>query len=159
LRFGVNSTIGLLGVFDPATSMGLEGHEEDFGQTLGRYGAKPGPYIMLPLLGPSSVRDAFGSVVDIGLDPLTYAQFDGDTTLRVVRTGGGLITARTDSLEAIGNLRETSRDSYVTLRGLYLQTRNSLIRNGQTRAEDLPDFGDPLPEADDISPPTEPTAP
>lgn len=150
LRFGINTTVGVLGLFDPASAMGLQRHEEDFGQTLGRYGAKPGPYLMLPLLGPSSVRDVVGSVVDVGLDPLTYAQFDGDTALRVTRGGASLVTARTDSLEAVANVRETSNDPYVTLRTVYAQTRNSLIRNGQTRAEDLPDFGDPLPEADAV---------
>jgi phospholipid-binding lipoprotein MlaA len=147
LRFGLNTTIGVLGLFDPAKSMGIERHEEDFGQTLGKYGAKPGPYLMLPLLGPSSVRDAFGTIVDIGMDPLTYAQFDGDTAFRATRTVAAIVTARTDSLETVANLRATSPDTYVTLRTAYAQSRRSLIRNGQDRVEDLPDFGDPLLEA------------
>jgi phospholipid-binding lipoprotein MlaA len=154
LRFGLNTTVGLLGLFDPAKSLGLERHDEDFGQTLGRYGAKPGPYLMLPILGPSSIRDAFGAIVDVGLDPLTYAQFDGDTAFRITRTGASLITARTDSLETVANLRASSTDSYVTLRTAYAQARRSLIRNGQDSAEDLPDFGDPLPD-DEASGPTE----
>jgi phospholipid-binding lipoprotein MlaA len=156
LRFGINSTIGILGLFDPAKVLGLERHAEDFGQTLGRYGARPGPYLMLPILGPSSVRDAFGSIVDIGLDPLTYAQFDGDTTLRITRGAATLVTARTDSLETVANLRATSPDSYVTLRSAYAQSRASMIRNGQETAADLPDFGDPLPdEAGAVLAPTE----
>lgn len=158
LRFGVNTTIGVLGLFDPAKTIGLERHEEDFGQTLGRYGAKPGPYLMLPLLGPSSLRDAFGSVVDIGIDPLTYARFDGDTALRVTRTGASLVTARTDSLEAVANLRATSTDPYVTLRTAYDQSRRGLIRNGQVGAEDLPDFGAPLIDPDESSAGTEASA-
>ncbi len=147
LRFGINSTIGILGLFDPAKSIGLERHSEDFGQTLGRYGARTGPYLMLPLLGPSSVRDAFGSIVDIGLDPLTYAQFEGDTAFRITRGVAGVVTARTDSLESVANLRATSPDPYVALRSAYAQSRASLIRNGQPTAADLPDFGDPLPDA------------
>ncbi len=130
-----NTTIGILGLFDPAKSLGLERHEEDFGQTLGRYGAKPGPYLMLPILGPSSVRDAFGSIVDAGLDPFNYAQFDGDTAFRITRAGATLITARTDNLETVANLRATSPDTYVTLRTAYAQSRRSLIRNGQDSAE------------------------
>lgn len=156
LRFGINSTIGILGLFDPAKVIGLERHTEDFGQTLGRYGAHSGPYLMLPLLGPSSVRDAVGSVVDIGLDPLTYAQFDGDTSLRITRGVATLVTARTDSLETVANLRATSPDPYVTLRSAYAQSRASMIRNGQETAADLPDFGDPLPEETGaVSAPTE----
>jgi phospholipid-binding lipoprotein MlaA len=151
LRFGLNSTIGVLGLFDPAKSIGLERHEEDFGQTLGRYGAKPGPYLMLPILGPSSARDAFGLIVDRGLDPFTYGQFDGDTAFRVTRAGAALVTARTDSLETIADLRATSPDSYVTLRTAYAQSRRSLIRNGQDSVEDLPDFGDPLIDAGEPS--------
>ena len=160
LRFGINSTIGILGLFDPAKVIGLERHAEDFGQTLGRYGARSGPYLMLPILGPSSVRDAFGSIVDIGLDPLTYAQFDGDTTLRITRGVANLVTARTDSLETVANLRATSTDPYVTLRSAYAQSRASMIRNGRDTAADLPDFGDPLPdEAGAVTAPTESPTP
>ncbi|MES1203597.1 MAG: hypothetical protein ABUS57_19345, partial [Pseudomonadota bacterium] len=72
------------------------------------------------------------------------ARFDGDTAFRYTRAGAALVTARTDSLEAVANLRATSRDSYVTLRTAYAQSRRSLIRNGQDSAEDLPDFGEPL---------------
>ena len=146
LRFGINTTIGIVGLFDVAKGMGLERHNEDFGQTLGRWGASPGPYLMLPFMGPSTVRDAVGAVVDIGFDPLTYAEFDGDDTLRVARVTGDLITARTDSLEAVDNLRATSPDPYVTLRSLYSQARESEIRNGLQNAEDLPDFGDAMDE-------------
>jgi phospholipid-binding lipoprotein MlaA len=159
LRFGLNTTIGILGLFDPAKALGLERHDEDFGQTLGKYGAKPGPYIMLPILGPSSLRDAVGSIVDLGLDPLTYARFDGDTALRYTRAGAALITARTDSLEAVANLRATSPDSYVTLRTAYAQSRRSLIRNGQDSAEDLPDFGAPLLDGVEPSAATETPTP
>jgi phospholipid-binding lipoprotein MlaA len=144
LRFGINTTIGILGVFDAAKAVGLERHNEDFGQTLGRYGAKPGPYLMLPLLGPSSVRDAIGKVADMGMDPLTYARFDGDTELRAARVGASLITGRTDSLEAADTLRRTSTDPYVTLRTLYGLARDSEIRNGLQNVQDLPDFGDPM---------------
>jgi phospholipid-binding lipoprotein MlaA len=157
-RFGVNTTIGIVGLFDPAKKMGLGGHSEDFGQTLGRYGAKPGPYVMLPLLGPSTLRDSFGGLVDMGLDPLTYAKYDGDDAVRVARTIGGVATARTDALDAVSNLRATSPDAYVTLRSLYSQARESEIRNGQQNVEDLPDFGDPMDEPGGTTATTESSA-
>ncbi|CAN0499747.1 unnamed protein product, partial [Phaeothamnion confervicola] len=71
-RFLVNSTIGIGGLFDPATSMGLKQHEEDLGQTFGTWGAKEGAYLMLPLMGPSSFRDIGSPVMDMFLNPLTY---------------------------------------------------------------------------------------
>lgn len=144
LRFGINTTVGILGLFDAAKVVGLEKHTEDFGQTLGRYGAKPGPYLMLPILGPSSIRDAIGSIADVGMDPFTYARFNGDTEFRVARVGASLVTARTDSLEAVANLRTTSTDPYVTLRTLYGLARDSEIKNGLQNVQDLPDFGDPM---------------
>src|SRR5262249_39950823 len=85
-RFGVNSTVGFLGVGDPAESLGLEVHDEDFGQTLGRWGVGTGPYLFIPVLGPTNLRDGAGSLVDIALDPLTWAHFKNDDAVRVTRT-------------------------------------------------------------------------
>jgi phospholipid-binding lipoprotein MlaA len=143
-RFGINTTVGILGLFDAAYAMGLPRHSEDFGQTIGRYGGKPGPYLMLPILGPSTTRDAFGSLVDLGLDPLHYGDYDGKTTLLVTRAAASLVTSRTDALDAAESLRATSTDPYVTLRTIYGLSRQSEIRNGQQNVQDLPDFGDPM---------------
>ncbi|MGE3303825.1 MAG: MlaA family lipoprotein [Hyphomonadaceae bacterium] len=145
LRFGVNTTVGILGVFDAAAPMGLERHVEDFGQTTGVWGAAPGPYLMLPLLGPSNVRDAFSRIVDIALDPITYASFPGSPAVKGARVSLDLVTQRTDSIEAAEDLRRTS-DPYVTMRTAYAQARRSAIRNGQESVEDLPDFVDTLPD-------------
>lgn len=143
-RFGINTTVGILGLFDAASAMGIPKHSEDFGQTLGRYGAKPGPYVMLPILGPSTVRDSFGSLVDIGLDPLNHLEYDDKTAFLATRAGASLLTTRTDALEAAESLRATSTDPYVTLRTIYGLSRQSEIRNGQQNVQDLPDFGDPM---------------
>src|SRR5215813_1840182 len=74
-RFGVNTTVGILGFCDPAQSMGLPDHDEDFGQTLAVWGVKSGPYFFVPLLGPTSLRDGVGRIVDLGIDPLTWAHY------------------------------------------------------------------------------------
>ncbi|MBT9444153.1 MAG: VacJ family lipoprotein [Hyphomonadaceae bacterium] len=139
-RFGINSTIGIAGIFDVASTMGLEKHNEDFGQTLGRWGLAAGPYLVLPLLGPSSVRDATGSVVDVALNPINYAQFDGDDAFRVSRTVVGAIDAREGALDAVQNLRESSIDPYVSIRTTYGILRESAVRNGLTNVQDLPEF-------------------
>src|SRR5262249_8565075 len=73
-RFLLNTTVGLGGLFDPASAAGMERNEEDFGQTLGKWGVKPGPYLMLPFLGPSTVRDTVAKPVDSYTSPLTYLQ-------------------------------------------------------------------------------------
>lgn len=139
-RFGINSTIGVAGVFDVASTMGLERHNEDFGQTLGRWGVGSGPYLVLPLLGPSSIRDAAGSAVDVALNPINYAKFDGDDAFRVSRTVIGVIDAREGALDAVESIRETSIDPYVSVRTTYSILRESAVRNGQTNVQDLPEF-------------------
>ncbi len=139
-RFGINSTIGVAGIFDVASTIGLERHSEDFGQTLGRWGVGPGPYLVLPLLGPSSVRDAVGSATDVALNPITYAQFDGDDAFRVSRAAISAVDAREGALDAVQSLRETSIDPYVSVRTTYSILRESAVRNGQTNVQDLPEF-------------------
>jgi phospholipid-binding lipoprotein MlaA len=130
-RFALNTTVGVGGLFDVGKSAGVEGHDEDFGQTLAVWGFSSGPYLMLPLLGPSTVRDATGRVVDIAIDPITYADFRHDDTARAVRFGADLLTQRTDAIEAIESIRETSLDPYVSTRSAYFQARASAIRNGE----------------------------
>jgi phospholipid-binding lipoprotein MlaA len=133
VRFLVNSTLGLAGLFDVAGSWGYEYHEEDFGQTLGVYGAGPGPYLVLPLFGPSSVRDAIGLGVDTLLDPWPYvldaADVEKDTEILLGRRIAGGVDLRARNLETVADLKRDSVDFYARIRSLYLQNRRSLIND------------------------------
>lgn len=139
-RILVNSTIGILGILDVATHMGLEKHNEDFGQTLGYWGLDSGPYLVLPFLGPSSFRDTFGLAVDAQIDPvLNYddvSERNGALALRI-------IDSRSRTLDAGNLLDEAALDPYEFLRDAYLQRRESLVRdgNGGRRYDDAEDFG------------------
>lgn len=150
-RFGVNTTIGVLGLFDPATGMGLERHDEDFGQTLAVWGVDSGPYLFIPVLGPTNVRDGFGRIIDIAFDPFTYAEFDGDDAFRVTRTVVGGISTRESLLETVDDIRATSTDPYTTYRSSYDLLRESSIRNGPADVQDLPDF-DEIPTYEEPAP-------
>lgn len=144
-RFGINSTIGIGGVFDPATTMGIERHDEDFGQTLGRWGVPSGPYLFVPLLGPTNVRDGVGVGVDMALDPINYAEFEGDDAFRITRSALGALSARENVLETIEDIRNDSLDPYVTIRTSYGLWRYSAIQNGRRDVQDLPEF-EAIPE-------------
>ena len=131
-RFVVNSTVGVVGLFDVAEHWGLEANEgEDFGQTLAVWGVPSGPYVVLPLLGPSTVRDVPGRVVDVYTDPMYY--IDHDPT-RYIFVFSDLVQSRASLLEAESLLKG---DRYVLLRDAYLQRREYLINDGEL--ED--DFG------------------
>ena len=128
-RFLVNSTIGILGLFDVATDAGLEKNKEDFGQTLGVWGVPSGPYVVLPLFGPSSVRDTAGLAVDLKTDfilnsnQLNHDQKVGSTVLRVVNQ-------RANLLNASQLLEDAAFDKYSFLRDSYLQRRNNQVYDG-----------------------------
>ena len=142
-RFVVNSTIGLVGLFDPATSFGMKRTEEDFGQTLGTWGVKPGPYLVLPFLGSSDPRDLFGTIADYGLNPFTYTQFDGANALRISSFVLGGLSARESAIETIDSVRQTQLDPYITLRRFYVRNRAAAVRNAATvtnPVEDVPDY-------------------
>ncbi|HEY3699257.1 MAG TPA: VacJ family lipoprotein [Spongiibacteraceae bacterium] len=124
-RFIVNSTVGLLGFFDVANKMGLQVHEEDFGQTLGYWGVHAGPYLVVPLLGPRTVRDGFGSVADAYSDPIPYAIDYVPTRNEVL--GARVIDTRAQLLKAE---ELVSGDRYIFLRDAYLQRRQFLINDG-----------------------------
>jgi phospholipid-binding lipoprotein MlaA len=127
-RFLLNSTVGFLGMFDVAAEgAGLEGHKEDFGQTLAVWGMEEGPYIMLPMYGPSNPRDAIGLVADIFMDPFTYV-FDSGTGM--ARFGVTAVSRRADFIEGLEAVEKTSVDFYAALRNLYRENRNKDIRNG-----------------------------
>ncbi len=147
-RFFINSTIGILGLFDPAAEMGLARRDEDFGQTMGHYGVGPGFYIVLPILGPSSLRDAAGNFVDYYLDPLNhYAENTDRGYITISRTVARGIDARSRTIETLDEIERTSIDFYATIRSLYHQRRQSDIRNGTTPS--LPKLDLTSDDADD----------
>ena len=134
-RFMVNSTIGILGVIDIATEMGLEGHDEDFGQTLAVWGMLEGPYVVLPLFGPSNPRDTIGIVVDFLVDPFNLWASNSNRDFAVfARTGSRAVDLRAIHMEALDSLEKTSLDYYATLRSLYRQRRADEISNGKGSA-------------------------
>jgi phospholipid-binding lipoprotein MlaA len=131
-RFAFNSTIGLFGINDVASEAGLEKHNEDFGQTFGRWGSPSGAYLVWPFFGSSTVRDTAGGLVDFYLDPVWRKQSEG------VRWGAGLLRAtslRADLLDASRILEEAALDKYVFQRDAYLQRRRGLIYDGKPPRE------------------------
>lgn len=151
-RFATNSTIGLGGLFNPAEKAGFPRHYSDFGQTLGRYGVGPGPYIFVPGLGPSTLRDLSGRFADVALDPVNYVRYDGDLAVRIIRPTVFALETRAFFDTEIRELDRTATDPYVTLRSAYLQSRASMVRRGEVDVEALPSF-------DTEAPAMEPTAP
>ena len=123
----MNSTVGLLGLLDVATPIGLTRQREDFGQTLGRWGFGSGPYVVLPILGPSSVRDSFGLAVDIGLDPLFYVK---DDDWRLGLLGLRVVDQRASFLEIERTLKTIEVDPYLFTRDAYLARRRSFVFDG-----------------------------
>src|SRR4051812_45636216 len=131
-RFAFNSTIGLLGIHDVASEMGIEKHNEDFGQTFGRWGVGSGPYLILPFLGSSTLRDAAGTGVDWYVAPLQYAR---PIALRNSLYGVYLVNTRAELLEASNILEQAALDRYTFQRDAYLQRRRSLIYDGSPPRE------------------------
>ncbi len=130
MRMLINSTVGVAGVFDVATDWGYPERDADFGVTLALWGIPEGPFLFLPVLGPSNPRDATGFGVDIGLDPLTYiGQGATVTALQVGRTGLAAIDARAAVLDDVDKIKQTALDPYATFRSLYRQHRRSEIDN------------------------------
>ncbi len=135
-RFVVNSTVGLLGCFDPARQMGLEKHSEDFGQTLGRWGAGSGPYLVVPIFGPSTLRDAIGIYgVEPYLDVNFYMQ---NVRIRNSILAARVINQRAELLDADDLVSGAALDKYRFIRDGYLQRRRSLVYDGN-----------PPPDSDD----------
>ena len=131
-RFITNSTVGIGGIFDIASTFGMDRHTEDFGQTLGYYGVPEGPYLVLPLIGPAPPRDALGRVVDYFLDPITYLGKNSDRWEWVPPTRFALeaIDFRSRNFDQIDEIERTSIDLYATVRSAYRQSRKDDIRDG-----------------------------
>lgn len=133
-RFAINSTVGLLGIWDPADIwFGIPGHTEDFGQTMATWGAGEGPFLMLPLLGPSNPRDLLGLAVDSAADPFNwYARNIDEDTFIYVRQGLTVLDTRDEVGGSLDALERTSLDFYASLRTIYRQRRADEIRNRPT---------------------------
>lgn len=140
VRIGVNSTIGLAGLFDPATGFGYPRHSEDFGQTLAVYGVPEGPYLFIPILGPSNARDITGFGVDFAFDPFTWIPLQEKTLWMVGRQGLDDLDIRQRAIEPLDEIQKSSLDFYASLRSLYHQNRENEIRNGAPAVEELPNF-------------------
>ncbi len=139
-RAVLNSTLGVGGVFDVAARMGIPGHGEDFGQTLAVWGADEGPYLVLPLAGPSTPRDVVGIGGDVALDPFTYLKWNNSTLFSMIRAGSEIVDLRARNVDNLDQIERTSVDLYATTRSLYRQHRNAEIRNGAPDTQDLPNL-------------------
>ena len=147
-RFVVNAVIGVGGIFDPATPIGLPHHDNGFGNTLGRYGVKPGPYLFFPIMGPSNFRDLIGAGMDIYSDPLGRIHYPSrGEVLAGVAVARGL-DQRAEAEADLQQIESMGTDSYATLRSLYMQQREADIRGDKpVSLQDLPDFDTGAPPA------------
>jgi len=147
-RFAVNTTVGVLGIFDPATALGFKNHgKEDFGQTMGAWGTKSGCYFVLPVLGPTTTRDAIGLIGNVFLDPVYQITHNTEISNGIIGNGNysehnyyyyrgtGVVDFRAKNIESFDSLEKNSIDLYASLKSLYLQDRNKKIANLQTSIE------------------------
>ena len=132
-RITLNTTLGIGGLFDPATAVGLERYDEDFGQTLGAWGVPSGIYVVVPFLGPYTLRDGIGSIVDDFAEPRSYLE---DDSTRYGLWAGDKFDRRVRLLDADAVLDRTG-DSYAFIRSAYLQRREFLVKDGVTSGDNL----------------------
>ncbi len=144
IRFLINTTAGFGGFVDAAEAGGLPKHTEDFGQTLAVWGVGSGPYVVLPILGPSSPRHIVGRIADTAATPTTWIMGDLSLFEQSTPTIAELVSTHESLLDDITNLRETSPDFYASVRDVYRQSRKSQIANGNVSIDD-----EPLPEIPD----------
>ena len=143
-RFIVNSTVGVLGLFDVAAKMRLPARNADFGQTFGVWGAGPGAYLYVPGMGPLNVRDGVGRALDFVTDPVSLYVGGLSTDFGKARTGVTIVDLRAATDPAFRALDDAA-DPYVTTRSAYSQYRDAIVRDATGKAEDLPDFDAPPP--------------
>jgi phospholipid-binding lipoprotein MlaA len=144
-RFVINSTVGVAGIFDVASPLGIPAHYADFGQTLGRWGLPPGPFIYVPVFGPSDLRDGAGRIVDgfasiLSLHDLRLTFWD--------RTGVDVVDGVDSRLAldpTIEDVKHTATDPYATERSAYLQNRRSMVVDSKQAVDQLPSFDEPPP--------------
>ena len=133
VRVGMNSTFGIFGLIDIASQAGIPKHSEDFGQTLGWYGVQPGPYVMLPLLGPSTVRDTVALPLDITGDPWRYKE---PVSVRNIGTVTRVVDKRAALLDATNLMEAAALDRYEFIRDGFLQARENKVFDGDTNRRD-----------------------
>ena len=133
-RFAVNSTFGVLGLFDVAGKSGIAKHDQDFGLTLGHYGVPTGPYLVLPLFGPSTLRDAAG----VGVDQVVAPSNQFDPAWRNSLWGLNVVSARARYLDATNLLEQAALDKYLFVRDAWLAQRQSKLDEG--KQQELPDY-------------------
>jgi phospholipid-binding lipoprotein MlaA len=155
-RVAVNTTAGIGGLIDVATKLGLEKHNEDFGQTLGRWRVNAGPYLQLPLFGPSSFRDGLGRFVDFKLDPIYWLWYH-DVATRNSLWALNIVSTRANLLDATDLLEKAALDPYEFQRDAYLQRRLNLIYDGNPPPDK--DHGMPKSELEDEQPENSGAAP
>ncbi len=132
MRVVVNSTLGFGGVLDIGSEAGLQKHKEDFGQTLGVWGVKSGPYVVLPLLGSSTLRDTLATPIDFAGDPVSYAESSrGRIAANLLR----IIDVRANALDASALVEDAAIDRYEFIRDAYLQRRESKIHDGERKKD------------------------
>jgi phospholipid-binding lipoprotein MlaA len=139
-RFTLNTTVGVGGLFDVASEAGLKYRQTDFGQTMAIYGADAGPYIVLPIIGPSNTRDGIGRVADAFMNPFNYV--DQGPGLSIAMWSATAVDKRSTNMKLIDDIYRTSLDPYTTFRSGYTQKRNSDIRRAKAeRAKSLEKAG------------------
>lgn len=133
-RFLLNTTVGIGGVLDVSTTLDFPYKKEDFGLTLACWGVDTGPYIMLPVLGPSTLRDTFGRIGDYAFDPINWwAFFTNQAVYSYTRTAIQIVDAKSDSYDVMEDLRKNSLDYYATIRAWYLERRKALAAKDFSR--------------------------
>ena len=151
-RFGINTTAGILGIFDPAKKLGFkEQGKEDFGQTLGAWGTKSGCYFVIPILGPTTTRDAVGLVGNIFIDPVYQITHNHEISNGVIGNGNysehnyyyyrttGAVDFRAQNIEAFNSVEKNSIDLYASVKSLYIQNRNKSIKNSTSTTDSQED--------------------
>ena len=147
-RFAVNTTVGILGIFDPASALGLKDEgKEDFGQTMGVWGADSGCYFVLPILGPTTTRDAVGLIGNVFIDPVYQITHNTEIRNGVVGNGNyaehnyyyyrttGAVDFRAKNIESFDSIEKNSIDLYASIKSLYLQDRAKKIKNAKSSVE------------------------
>jgi phospholipid-binding lipoprotein MlaA len=142
-RFVVNTTIGVAGSVDVARTIGLPRRTNDFGLTMARYGVGAGPYLFLPFVGPTSLRDSFGGIVSMALNPLSYVTFPGLEEIRASAAVAGSLDTRVAAEAELRTLRAAAIDPYASVRAYWTESRAAQVRGGVIDVEALPTFDDP----------------
>ena len=144
-RFVINTLLGVGGLFDVADMGGISYEPEDFGQTLAVWGVGNGPYMIIPILGPSTLRDGTGMLVDTFADPVRIYMFSHDLEwLHYTRVGASIVDGREELLDIVDDLRANSFDYYAAVRSAYYQRRQALVRDmdpNTAAGPEIPDYG------------------